>query len=607
MHVFVGIVATGDDRARANDEWHRAVQWVDRNPDALVPFPGHIVHQGRWLSQRPGVALYSWSNVTSAALPAIRTRPHNALALAGYAIADGDLTTPDALLERLTNSRRPGSVVAGLGGCFALCLADEVGLTAWTSRGRLESLFVTSTAGITVVSNRPRSTWIAANDGARPIPDPAFALQTLACGHPFGRATAWKDVDHVPDASRLEIPRHRSPSTSREDSLAFPPPPDPWVRRLRQRRTRRNIQNSNVELLRESLLASLAPLDHLPQPVAISLTGGKDSRLIAALLKERGIDFVTRTSGTPIHPDVIVAAQVAGILDVPHEVSPRSRPNGPDGTEFVAQHILGLLRNTDGMESGHLGHHAGPIGESANRGNLGGHGGEGMRGKIAARLASNQQTQPDIAVMVRSRLSRFRKLLTPIALAERHREASEWLTRHQTNDIGVYLESFYRDMNLGRWNMAGRLVSTHTAVNVSPYLDSAVIDAYSRIDAIERAGERPFHDLLFSLNPQLAQLDFADSVWLFAAQLGGTAPPIPGASAYDWRNDLSGTAGQSLMAIIDEGSGLELFEDIIDIDAFAQFHKEMIAGVHDQKPYSALFLWTFATMTLLWGHDWSPT
>ncbi|MDA8326112.1 MAG: hypothetical protein M0033_07825 [Nitrospiraceae bacterium] len=58
---------------------------------------------------------------------------------------------------------------------------------------------------------------------------------------------------------------------------------------------------------------------HSRNPVVL-LTGGHDSRTLAAAAKKAGVDFITATGGPPDSEDVLVASKVAGILNVEHRL-----------------------------------------------------------------------------------------------------------------------------------------------------------------------------------------------------------------------------------------------------------------------------------------------
>ncbi len=88
--------------------------------------------------------------------------------------------------------------------------------------------------------------------------------------------------------------------------------------------------NSNwkktVSLGAERLLQRVnIQLRHSPNPVVL-LTGGRDSRSIAAAAKKSGCNFITATSGAAGSEDVIIAARVAKLLDVKHRLDGEGAP-----------------------------------------------------------------------------------------------------------------------------------------------------------------------------------------------------------------------------------------------------------------------------------------
>ena len=100
----------------------------------------------------------------------------------------------------------------------------------------------------------------------------------------------------------------------------------------------------------EALAGAVRPLGEAAAPVQLSLTGGKDSRLVAAALTAAGVPFTARTHGFASHPDVIVAGLIARHLGVEHAVTEPAAPGSPDEAD-----VLGRLRATvlvsDGMLS----------------------------------------------------------------------------------------------------------------------------------------------------------------------------------------------------------------------------------------------------------------
>jgi hypothetical protein len=112
------------------------------------------------------------------------------------------------------------------------------------------------------------------------------------------------------------------------------------------------------------------------------VTGGKDSRLVAAALATARVPFRARTHGFAGHPDVVVAGLIAATLGVEHTVT-RPRPPGvPDEAD-----VLGRLRAavlvSDGMLSAFENVGRPDPRPASGPAEAGGHGGELLRGGYA--------------------------------------------------------------------------------------------------------------------------------------------------------------------------------------------------------------------------------
>ena len=137
-----------------------------------------------------------------------------------------------------------------------------------------------------------------------------------------------------------------------------------------------------------ALAEAVRPLGEAVAPVELSLTGGKDSRLIAAALTAAGVPFRARTHGFANHPDVVIAGMIAGRLGVEHTVTEPRTPGTPDEAD-----VLGRLRSavlvSDGMLSAfeNLGSGVRSAPKDPQRADepvqAGGHGGELLRGGYA--------------------------------------------------------------------------------------------------------------------------------------------------------------------------------------------------------------------------------
>src|SRR6185295_16773249 len=142
---------------------------------------------------------------------------------------------------------------------------------------------------------------------------------------------------------------------------------------------------AGAEAVARALTEAVRPLGGTDPPAELSLTGGKDSRLVAAALAAAQVPFRSRTHGFAGHPDVVVAGLIAAKLGVEHTVTRPRPPGAPDEAD-----VLGRLRAavlvSDGMLSAfeNLGSGFRPNPQAAGEAaETGGHGGELLRGGYA--------------------------------------------------------------------------------------------------------------------------------------------------------------------------------------------------------------------------------
>lgn len=243
--------------------------------------------------------------------------------------------------------------------------------------------------------------------------------------------------------------------------------------------------------------------------VGCALTAGRDTRMLAALLRATGEDALYFTGGTAEHPDVVIACEIAQGLGLRHEVVCHD-PNGAsrDWTDAAIQ----FVRQNDGLVSlKQIGDYIDLSVERPPLGvKLGGVGGEIGRcgtGQLTA-IATNV---PFLRASVRAQ----RKLL-----AMKARNDGGLMTADSTQELGRYLdvfreqrlgegwrpqelqEAFYTFERVGRWGASGRrMAGTDDAF--LPLCSRAFIDYCFSLAAAERYIEAPHYRLLSELSPAL--------------------------------------------------------------------------------------------------------
>ena len=191
--------------------------------------------------------------------------------------------------------------------------ADRGTLHARTGVARVDPVYLAEVPGAVVVSDR--ASWAAAVTGRLGAHDPVMAGAFLAVGYPVGAVTPFRGVRALGCAQQLTVTGARLTETLAGGGGAAAGPTD-----------------SRYGPVAAALLDAVRPAGESGVQVELSLTGGKDSRLIAAALTAAKVPFRARTHGFASHPDVVVAAMIASLLGVEHVVTePRPADTGPAG------------------------------------------------------------------------------------------------------------------------------------------------------------------------------------------------------------------------------------------------------------------------------------
>ena len=117
------------------------------------------------------------------------------------------------------------------------------------------------------------------------------------------------------------------------------------------RQPRVALRNMSFEKLGSDLAASLKSLDSQFGELICPLTGGKDSRVIAALLIQAGIKARYSTFGDEGGYDVRIAAKIAKQFGLSHDVLKIDETDVADNWDAMC---LPSIRSTDGMRSLYL-------------------------------------------------------------------------------------------------------------------------------------------------------------------------------------------------------------------------------------------------------------
>jgi hypothetical protein len=472
--------------------------------------------------------------------------------------------------------------------------AGEGAVRARTGLARVDPVYLAEVAGAVVVSDR--ASWAAAVTGRLHDPDPAMIGAFLSLGYPVGGATPFRGVRALsgdravraaggrltvtrahPDGEALLVPGGTT-------LLAWPP-------------AAAGPGRPEVGGVAQALIEAVRPLREAAVPVVLSLTGGKDSRLVAAALTAARVPFLARTHGFAGHPDVIVAGLIAERLGVEHMVTEPAAPGTPDQAD-----VLGRLRATvlvsDGMLSAfeNVGRPDPRPGDGTAE--AGGHGGELLRGGYAQ---AAWRTPAALGAAAAAEL--FRRMTTRRLSLLRPGPARAYLASLAPSAAALArgpltgLDDFYLVNRAGRWSAAARQGYLLRSPLVQPLFADPVVRAARAVPLADRVSDRLHRDVLGVLCPELLGLPLAGAPWHGEPRTPATvltAPP--GSGAGDWRRDYGEPVAGFLRGyVLDHGAASPLFGIVRRRTA-----EQVLSSPHADPQGT----WALVTLAALLSGDW---
>ena len=497
--------------------------------------------------------------------------------------------------------------------------AGPTGLRARTGLARVDPVYLAEAPGAVVVCDR--ASWAAAVTGRLRDHDPVMIAAFLGLGYPVGAATPFRRVRALGPARALAVAGGRLVVTPAGEIGDSAPRADPAA----------DIPfpsgDGASDLVAAALLDTVRPLRGVP--VELSLTGGKDSRLIAAALTAARVPFRARTHGVADHPDVIVAGMIADKLGVEHVFTEPRPPGSHDEAE-----LLGRLRATvlvsDGMLSAFENVGSPDPDATAEPVQSGGHGGELLRGGYAQ---AAWRSPPPVGARsgggaarggARSGAGATRGGARSAAAGALSAAAGAELFRRLTTRrlgllhpaaAGAYLaglapcaaalrrgplhalDDFYLVNRAGRWSAAARQAYLLRSPLVQPFFSDRVVAAARAVPLPDRMTDRLHCHVLTALCPELLDIPLAGGAW--KCEQGTPRAGLPqraGRSVPDWRRDCGAEMARFLLEYaLDLGAAGGLFGVVRRRAA------ERVLRSPQSDPHA---VWALATLAALVSGDW---
>ncbi|MBV2363206.1 asparagine synthase-related protein [Streptomonospora nanhaiensis] len=506
----------------------------------VLPVPAETLRHSSWEAPRHNIVLMAWTNEPEhpwLPRPLTPVRVDGEDGVFGYT---GYLADP-ADAERLrAEPGDPGPLADRTAGAFGIFRALPRGVDAVTSLTRNDPVYHCERAALHVIGNRAALVHLvarAAEEGPDspmpPAPDYDVAPMQALVRHGFyiSDHTPFRGTSTLTELSTLRVRDGVARVVSRPLPRPEPAPRRPLARRAR------------LAALTEALVDSVAPVRRHDEAISLSLTGGRDSRLVAALLHAARIPFRATTRGFADHPDVVLARRICARLGVTdHRVT---EPEVEDDA-VLAEHPLPrtarLVRMTEGMNSAFENVIA-PT-SFLLEARLSGSGGEALRGGWLNDQPCLERSAllKKVETITRAQAA----LMTPQANAEADRYFRRYTA--ETDDLAVVLDRMFLRFRSGRWLPGSRTATLIGFCMYHPFLDHRVRWEAMTLSPRWRWSEEVVYRLIARLAPPLAALPVEGRPWRFDARrsrrwTGRARPALTATTArggFDWRRRLGG-------------------------------------------------------------------
>ena len=472
------------------------------------------------------LALLGWQN--EAADPSgsmVWQREDGQAWLLGYAGRHDDvgaLLDSDDLLES----------VASWSGCFSVVRAGGDRIEAVTDATRSNPIYVVQTPTVRMIGTRAVQLHLLAQAELQGTEDPVpvtdvMAMRHMAAGGFFlADRTPFVGVSAAPIRSLMVMTPDRAMTRTSDVEEVEVEPRDArgW--------------SDTVDAVAGALVDAFDPIP--VSRVRAGVTGGRDSRMIAAALSHRsdlGVELFT--NGHPDSPDVIIGQQVAEVLGLAHSVH---APQGyRDENTFVTEDLLlRIVRNLDvhdAMTSAW--DDCDPYGRYREGAKISGVGGEIIRG--GRNIPGDATATPERAVSTLRRSLMPGKIFTSAVNADARRLAEPLIELGRTDPYRA-LDDFYFNHRNSRWVSARRTAARRVTGIYDPMLDHRLMGLVRSVPAETRWYEHLAFDVIERLAPGLRDLPIESSRWRFERDGPSPRSRTEVAAGWEARQALVGSA-----------------------------------------------------------------
>lgn len=394
-------------------------------------------------------------------------------------------------------------VISNASGCFGVLgerpdgfhyIADSVGSFP---------AYVCETRDFFVVSSRMTITYAAAKElegfrWDRGIDYDVPAIRNFAsCGHFSFRSSAFVNVWCTRAGEILTVRGDRADTQARDVLSAF------------EGAMSKPEYSSLVTSIADSVVKACRPMA-ASERVKITLTGGRDSRLVAAAMNHFDTEVIASTAGLPEHPDVSIAAMIAEEMGWQHLVTaPSSRPNLIEVEDPLSR--LDRVLDVFGLETSAW-DDVEPYGAFLPNLLISGVGGELLRGGYSA----TQWKRPTVGT-VESTINAIvagPKYLKRLPNSRDDNAFDVFRIGAQISPLET-MDRLYLENRNARWVAARRRGQRFRRDTFDPLFDNRLVSLVRKTDIETRWSEILVFDVIAKLAPGLRDMPTEGSPWRF--------------------------------------------------------------------------------------------
>ncbi|WP_052256868.1 hypothetical protein [Salinicoccus sp. YB14-2] len=400
------------------------------------------------------------------------------------------------------SSSQVRKVISNLSGAFGISTVDlesEI-IDVYTHVVRAEGVFIFENSEKIIVGTDPLIVSVFSSDKLEPDFDASNFISFFEQGYFADENTPFKNVVSLPPNTHVQINKevNYTDLDNTYDTAFQGLPTEDFFNEIST-----NFLNS-FDIVQDK-----------SKTIRSGLTGGKDSRLVLLALINKGFNIQTHTTGFPDHPDVIIAQQLAELLEIPHKVKSRTLKEDNSINVNLEKRIKEITTVSSGLITAY----------DSIATNTTFKDGTNFNGVAASVITGgfnkfSHKVNANMADALKKPLYKFSNYYN-----ESDNKYSRFLEEfsNKNDDLGTLLHLFFLKYRTGRWTSDSRIAKSYSSNSYSVFLDNQLTKSAMKLNMKDLRKEIIHYKLIEQLNPSILKVPF--NRYRFAFEENGPSSP----------------------------------------------------------------------------------